>query len=134
MRCPFAGLVVRGTQERFLGRNRLKDFSPIAKVGLVLVQPELERRRSPLASIPPCGRDFQGIGVFRSDGVRKQRKKLSPALPIIVSMSPPGYALACLQPCSAASVSPGDGRCSSASPIAHPDQGRFGGYSRDFVL
>src|ERR1039457_2259129 len=25
---------------------------------LVLVQPELERRRSPLVSIPPCGRGF----------------------------------------------------------------------------
>jgi hypothetical protein len=25
---------------------------------IVLVQPELERRRSPLVSIPPCGRGF----------------------------------------------------------------------------
>jgi len=27
----------------------------------------VEKRRSPLVSIPPFGRDFQGIGVFRSD-------------------------------------------------------------------
>jgi hypothetical protein len=27
----------------------------------VLVQPKMERRRSPLVSIPPLGRDFQGI-------------------------------------------------------------------------
>jgi len=50
-------------------------------------------------SIPPAGGDFQGIGVFRSDEVRKQRKKLIPALPIIVSMRPPGYPSAWLHPC-----------------------------------
>jgi hypothetical protein len=42
-------------------------------------------------SIPPFGRDFQGIGVFRSDDAREQRKKFVPAPPIIVSMSPLGY-------------------------------------------
>jgi hypothetical protein len=35
----------------------------------VLVQPEVERGRSPLASIPPLGGDFQGIRVYRSDVV-----------------------------------------------------------------
>ena len=34
----------------------------------VLVQPELEKRRSPLVSIPPFVRGFSRHGVFRSDG------------------------------------------------------------------
>jgi len=34
----------------------------------VLVQPEMEKRRSPLVSIPPFGRGFSRHGVFRSDG------------------------------------------------------------------
>ena len=29
-----------------------------------MVQPEMEKRRSPLVSIPPFGRDFQGMGSF----------------------------------------------------------------------
>src|SRR5437899_3242074 len=33
----------------------------------LLVQPEMERVRSPLVSIPPFGGDFQGIRVYRSD-------------------------------------------------------------------
>jgi hypothetical protein len=37
-------------------------------VRFVLVQPEMERRRSPLVSIPPFGRGFSRHGVFRSDG------------------------------------------------------------------
>ncbi len=39
-------------------------------------------------SIPPCGGDFQGIGVFRSDEVRKQRKKVISALLTVVSIQP----------------------------------------------
>ena len=36
----------------------------------VLAQREMEKRRSPLVSIPPLrGGDFQGIGVYRSDDV-----------------------------------------------------------------
>ena len=35
---------------------------------IVLVQPEMEKRRSPLVSIPPFGRGFSRQGVFRSDG------------------------------------------------------------------
>jgi len=31
-------------------------------------QPETEKRRSPLVSIPPFGRGFSRHGVFRSDG------------------------------------------------------------------
>ena len=30
----------------------------------VLAQPEMEKRRSPLVSIPPFGGDFQGMGSF----------------------------------------------------------------------
>jgi hypothetical protein len=41
--------------------------------------------------------DFQGIGVYQSDGW-KQRKKQVLALPIIVLMSPPGYPSAWLPP------------------------------------
>src|SRR5262249_2258720 len=74
--------------------------------GCVLVQPEMEKRRSPLVSIPPFGRGFSRHGVFRSDGGwAAQERILTP--PFIVSMSPPGYPSAWLRPRSAASVSPG---------------------------
>jgi hypothetical protein len=65
----------------------------------VLVQPEMERGRSPLASIPPCG-----AGIFKASGstdpmrIWKQRKEQVPALLFIVSMSPPGYPSARLRP------------------------------------
>jgi len=40
----------------------------------VLVQPKMERRRSPLVSIPPLGRDFQGIQSLRvADVLRNLR-------------------------------------------------------------
>jgi hypothetical protein len=65
----------------------------------VLVQPELERGRSPLTSILPFG---AGIAkASRStDPMRiwKQRKERVPALPFIVSMSSPGYPSAWLRP------------------------------------
>ena len=45
----------------------------------VLVQPEMEKRRSPLLSIPPFGRGFSRHGVFRSDGVwAAQERMLTP--------------------------------------------------------
>ena len=74
---------------------------------LVLVQPEMEKRRSPLVSIPPFGRGFSRHGVFRSDGGwAAQERALTP--PFIVSMSPPGYPSAWLRPRAVpASVSPG---------------------------
>jgi predicted ester cyclase len=68
-------------------------------VAPVLVQPEMERGRSPLVSIPPFG-----AGIFKAsrstDPMRiwKQRKGQVPALPFIVSMSPPGYPSAWLRP------------------------------------
>ena len=46
----------------------------------------------------PAGGDFQGIGVFRSDGVLGRARKLTSAPVIIVSMSPPGYPSAGLLP------------------------------------
>src|SRR6266566_306583 len=58
----------------------------------VLVQREMERGRSPLVSVPPFG-----VGIVKAprytDSMRiwKQRKEQVPALPFIVSMSPPGY-------------------------------------------
>jgi hypothetical protein len=65
---------------------------------LVLVQPEMERGRSPLVSIPPLGGDFQGIGIYRYDGGLGQRKKVMPAPPFIVSIDPPGYPSVWLRP------------------------------------
>ncbi len=66
----------------------------------VLAQPEMEKRRSPLVSIPPFGRGFSRHGVFRSDvGWAAQEGVLTP--PFIVSMSPPGYPSAWLRPRSA---------------------------------
>jgi hypothetical protein len=65
----------------------------------VLVRPEMERGRSPLVSIPPFG-----AGIFKAsrstDPMRiwKQRKEQIPALPFIVSMSPPGHPSAWLRP------------------------------------
>jgi len=44
--------------------------------------------------------DFQGIGVYQSDGW-EQRERLLPALLFIVLMSPPGYPSAWLHPCRA---------------------------------
>ena len=41
---------------------------PTGPRGYVLVQPEMEKRVSPLVSIPPFGRGFSRHGVFRSDG------------------------------------------------------------------
>ena len=52
----------------------LKAHSP----GTVLVQPELERGRSPLVSVPPCGRGFQGIRVYRSDVVSLKSAEARP--------------------------------------------------------
>src|SRR5437879_349733 len=48
-----------------------KDFRPGSEAHiavLVLVQPEMEKRRPTLVSIPPFGRGFSRHGVFRSDG------------------------------------------------------------------
>ena len=60
----------------------------------------MEKRRSPLVSIPPFGRGFSRHGVFRSDGGwAAQERALTP--PFIVSMSPPGYPWAWLRPRSA---------------------------------
>ncbi len=65
----------------------------------VLVQPEMERGRSPLVSIPPFG-----AGIFKASrsadpmGIWKQHKEQVPALLFIVSMSPPGYPSAWLRP------------------------------------
>src|SRR5438874_1422429 len=63
---------------------------PSVRTWCVLVQPEMEKRRSPLVSIPPFGRGFSRHGVFRSDGGwAAQERALTPRF--IVSMSPPGY-------------------------------------------
>jgi hypothetical protein len=45
----------------------------------VLVQREMERRRCPLVSNPPgSGGDFQGIRVYRSDGLFEERESVPP--------------------------------------------------------
>src|SRR5437588_12264316 len=70
----------------------------------VLVQPEMEKRRSPLVSIPPFGRGFSRHAGLSSDdsfwsSVCSAREE-HPALDI-GSMSPPHYPSACLHPCRA---------------------------------
>jgi hypothetical protein len=75
-----------------------KEFSKLALRRIVLVEPEMEKRRSPLVSIPPFGRGFSRHGVFRPDGGwAAQERVLTPRF--IVSMSPPGYPSAWLHPC-----------------------------------
>jgi hypothetical protein len=89
----------------------------------VLVQPEMEKRRSPLVSIPPFGRGFSRHGVYRSDGGwAAQERVLTP--PFIVSMSPPGYPSAWLRPRSARFRFARPDHCSSARPAVsqHPSQ------------
>ena len=82
--------------------------------GSVLVQPEMEKRRSPLVSIPPFGRGFSRHGVFRSDGGwAAQERALTP--PFIVSMSPPGYPSAWLRPRSARFRFARQNHCNSAT-------------------
>src|SRR5947209_5857697 len=75
----------------------------------------MEKRRSPLVSIPPFGR-----GLFKAqesfdpmDVGRRQERVLTP--PFIVSMSPPGYPSAWLHPCSARLRFARQDHCSSAT-------------------
>jgi hypothetical protein len=93
------------------------DLPVIAEVvasQFVLVQPEMEKRRSPLVSIPPFGRGFSRHGVFRSDGGwAAQERALTP--PFIVSMSPPGYPSAWLRPRSARFRFARQNHCNSAT-------------------
>ena len=80
----------------------------------VLAQREMEKRRSPLVSIPPFGRGFSRHGVFRSDGGwAAQERVLTP--PFIVSMSPPGYPSAWLRPRSALFLFARQNHCNSAT-------------------
>jgi len=80
----------------------------------VLVQPEMEKRRSPLVSIPPFGRGFSRHGAFRSDGGWAAQERVLTA-PFIVSMSPPGYPSAWLRPRSARFRFARQNRCNSAT-------------------
>ena len=57
-----------------LGWPRLARYSLL---GNVLVQPEMEKRRSPLMSIPPFGRGFQGMGSFDPMEVGRRKNELS---------------------------------------------------------
>jgi hypothetical protein len=67
-----------------------------------MAQPEPERRRSVSEYSALSGGDFQGIGSFDPMmGGKKQRKKLVPTLPIIVSMSPLSCPSVWLHPCRA---------------------------------
>ena len=72
----------------------------------MLVQPEMEKRRFPLVSIPPFGRGFSRPGVYRSDEDLGGERPI-PALPFIVSMSPRAIPRHGCVPAVPASVSPG---------------------------
>ena len=50
-------------------------------------------------SAPPFGGILKALGLSIRCGFVEQHKKLVPTLPIIVSMSPPGYPSAWLHPC-----------------------------------
>jgi len=105
----FSGAFIQNLKT-FLAAGEEITFSPLPQSNddreQLLVQPEMEKRRSPLVSIPPFGRGFSRHGVFRSDGLwAAQERILTP--PFIVSMSPPGYPSAWFVPAVPASVSPG---------------------------
>ena len=81
---------------------------------LVLAQREMEKRRSPLVSIPPFGRGFLrhgGLSIRWGFWAARERV-LTP--PFIVSMSPPGYPSAWLRPRSARFRFTRHDHCSSA--------------------
>jgi hypothetical protein len=93
-----AGLAITALKMAFRRRGPVKGLTHHS----VLVQREMERVRSPLASIPPLrGGDFRGIRVYRSDVFGEERERRTSALRNIVSMSPPSYPSAWLHPCRA---------------------------------
>ena len=53
-------------------------WRPAKDGGLVLAQPEMEKRRSPLVSIPPFGRGFPRHEGFRYDDGEAAREARSP--------------------------------------------------------
>jgi hypothetical protein len=81
----------------------------------VLAQCEMEKRRSPLVSIPPFGRGFSRHGglSIRWRFWAAQERVLTP--PFIVSMSPPDYPSAWLRPRSARFRFARQDHCSSAT-------------------
>src|SRR5262249_28015002 len=83
----------------------------------VLAQPEMEKRRSPLVSIPPFGRGFsKHEGLSSDDAIPSvcSAREESPALFDIGSMSPPDYPSAWLRPRSARFRFARRDHCSSA--------------------
>ena len=90
-------------------------FEPLSVVhdAVVLVQPEMEKRRSPLVSIPPFGRVFKAWGLSIRWRLAAQERVITP--PSIVSMSPPGYPSAWLRPRSARFRFARQDHCSSAT-------------------
>ncbi len=84
------------------------------KSGSVLVQPEMEKRRSPLVSIPPFGRGFSRHGVFRSDG-GWGGARTNPRAPVHRLDEPTGYPSAWLRPRSARFRFARQNHCSSAT-------------------
>ncbi len=81
---------------------------------IVLVQPEMEKRRSPLVSIPPFGRGFSRHGVFRSDG-GWGGARTNPRAPVHRLDEPTGYPSAWLRPRSARFRFARQNHCSSAT-------------------
>ena len=99
----------------------------------VLAQREMEKRRSPLVSIPPFGRGFSRHEGLSSDDFltsASSAREEHPALLDIGSMSPPDYPSAWLRPRSARFRFVRQDHCSSATtfrfstslwPVIPPD-------------
>ena len=83
-----------------------------------MAQPELERRRSVSEYSAPSGGDFQGIGSFDPMMGWEAAQRSSFRLPIIVSMSPPGYPSAWVHPCRARLRFTWRSHCNSAPSIS----------------
>ena len=104
---PFAARVcTRQGDDRLVNLvvNCLGALILVTAIGCVLAQREMEKRRSPLVSIPPFGRGFSRHEGLSSDDFLQSTCNAGegpPALLSIGSMSPPGYPSAWLHPCSA---------------------------------
>ena len=103
---------------------------------IVLAQRKMEKRRSPLVSIPPFGRGFSRHEGLSSDDFLPPTCNAGegpPALLSIGSMSPPGYPSAWLRPRSASFRFARQDHCSSARTGVHELRFAWTVYTRHFL-